>query len=53
MFTTRGFAGIELISDRVAVADETTILIFRHLLEKYKLGEQIFETARHTSAKAG
>jgi transposase, IS5 family len=38
--TMRRFAGIELISDRIP--DETTILTFRHLLEKHKLGEQIY-----------
>jgi IS5 family transposase len=44
------FAVIELISDRIP--DETTILIFRHLLEKQKLGEQIFETVKaHLSEK--
>ena len=37
--TMRCFAGIELISDRIP--DETTILTFRHLLEKHDLGEQI------------
>ena len=41
--TMRCFAGIELISDRIP--DETTILTFRHLLEKHNLGEQILETA--------
>ena len=45
--TMRRFAGIELISDRTP--DETTILAFRHLLEKHELGEQIFETVRPTS----
>ncbi len=35
-------AGIELISDRIL--DETTNLTFRHLLENYGLGEQIFVT---------
>jgi IS5 family transposase len=40
----RRFAGIELISDRIP--DETTILTFRHLLEKHDLGEQIFETVK-------
>ena len=38
--TMRRFTGIELISDRTA--DETTILIFRHLLEKHGLSEQIY-----------
>ena len=42
--TMRRFAGIELISERIP--DETTILTFRHLLEKHKLGEQIFETVK-------
>ena len=37
--TMRRFAGIELISDRIP--DETTILTFRHLLEKHTLGEQL------------
>ena len=40
--TMRRFAGIDLISDRIP--DETTILAFRHLLEKEDLGQQIFET---------
>jgi IS5 family transposase len=40
--TIRRFAGIDLISDRIP--DETTILAFRHLLEKEDLGQQIFET---------
>jgi IS5 family transposase len=38
--TMRRFDGIELISDRIP--DETTILAFRHLLEKHDLEEQIF-----------
>lgn len=37
-------AGIDMLSDRIP--DETTILAFRHLLEKYNLGEQIFETVK-------
>ena len=40
----RRFAGIELISDRIP--DETTILTFRHLLEKHGLSEQVFETVK-------
>jgi IS5 family transposase len=48
--TMRRFAGIELISGRIP--DETTILTFRHLLKKHKLGEQIFETVKtHLSAR--
>ena len=42
--TMRRFAGINLISDRIP--DETTILAFRHLLEKHNLGEQIFEAVK-------
>jgi IS5 family transposase len=42
--TMRRFAGIDLITDRIP--DETTILTFRHLLEKHRLGEQIFETVK-------
>jgi len=42
--TMRRFAGVDLISDRIP--DATTILIFRHLLEEYELGEQIFQTVK-------
>lgn len=42
----RQFAGIELGDDRIP--DETTILNFRHLLEKHQLTEQLFtEVNRH------
>ena len=48
--TMRRFAGIDLFSDRIP--DESTILSFRHLLEKQGLGEQIFETVKaHLSAR--
>ena len=48
--TMRRIAGIELINDRIS--DETTILTFRHLLEKHGLGEQILETVKaHLSAR--
>ena len=40
--TMRHFAGIDLISERIP--DESTILAFRHLLEKHDLGKHIFET---------
>jgi IS5 family transposase len=40
----RRFAGIDLHTD--AVPDETTILHFRHLLEKHKLTEKLFEQTR-------
>ncbi len=49
--TMRHFAGIELISDRIP--DETTILTFRHLLEKHGLGEQIFDTVKDLLAARG
>jgi IS5 family transposase len=49
--TMRRFAGIELISDRIP--DETTILTFRHLLEKHNLGEQIFETVKAHLSERG
>jgi len=42
--TMRRFAGIALISDRIP--DETTILTFRHLLEKHDLGQQIFKVVK-------
>jgi len=42
--TMRRFAGIDLVSERIP--DETTILSFRHLLEKHNLGEQIFKTVK-------
>jgi IS5 family transposase len=40
----RRFAGIEAAED--AVPDETTILRFRHLLERHRLGEAIFASVR-------
>ena len=40
----RRFAGIELAED--AIPDESTILHFRHLLERYWLTEQIFAEVR-------
>ena len=46
----RRFAGIDLISERIP--DETTILAFRHLMEKHDLGQQIFETVKaHLKAR--
>jgi len=48
--TMRRLAGIELSSERIP--DETTILTFRHLLEKNEPGDQILETVKaHLSAK--
>jgi IS5 family transposase len=43
--TMRRFAWIDMISDRIPV--ETTILAFRHLLEKHDLGQRIFEVEAH------
>ena len=40
----RRFAGIELVDD--AIPDESTILRFRHLLERHGLSEQIFALMR-------
>jgi IS5 family transposase len=40
----RGFAGIDLARD--LVPDETTILRFRHLLEKHRLAEALFAEIR-------
>jgi len=36
----RRFAGVELVED--AIPDETTILRFRHLLERHQLTQQVF-----------
>ncbi len=49
--TIRRFAGIELISERIP--DETTILAFRHLLEKHDLGQQFFETVKARLKQSG
>lgn len=44
------FLGLEL--DRDVRPDQTTILRFRHLIEKHKLGPQILETVnRHLAAQ--
>ena len=40
----RRFAGIDMMSERIP--DETTILAFRHLLEKHDLGRRIFEAVK-------
>ena len=40
----RRFAGVELIED--AVPDESTILRFRHLLERHQLTQKLFELVR-------
>ena len=41
----RGFAGVDL--GRMAVPDETTILNFRHLLERHDLCGAIFDAVNH------
>jgi len=46
----RTFCGLELVRD--AIPDETTILNFRHLLERHDLTKAIFErVAEHLAAK--
>jgi IS5 family transposase len=47
----RAFAGIDL--GREPAPDETTICKFRHLLEKHKLGKEIFATVKKHLAAAG
>jgi transposase, IS5 family len=47
----RRLAGIEVFSDRIP--DETTILNFRHMLEKNGLGWQIFDTVKALLAARG
>ncbi len=47
----RRFAGIDLETD--PIPDETTILNFRHLLEKHNLTEKIFEKTKHYLADKG
>jgi IS5 family transposase len=42
--TMRRFAAIDLTSERIP--DETTILSFRHLLERQDLSKQIYETVK-------
>ena len=46
----RRFAGLSLSG---AIPDETTILKFRHLLEKHKLGEALFSLINKYLAKQG
>jgi IS5 family transposase len=43
----RAFAGLELGRD--AIPDETTILNFRHLLERHELTKALFEGHCHTN----
>lgn len=47
----RRFVGVELAQDRVP--DETTILRFRHLLEKHQLTQAIFRETRALLAENG
>ena len=49
--TMRRFAGIELISNRMQ--DETTILIFRHLLETTSWVSRSLRPSKPTSANVG
>ena len=47
----RRFARIDLTAD--VIPDETTILNFRHLLEKHELTKKIFEKTKHYLAEKG
>jgi IS5 family transposase len=47
----RRFAGIDIAAD--VVPDETTILHFRHLLEKHKLTEKIFDKMQRYLTEKG
>jgi transposase, IS5 family len=47
----RRFAGIDLAAD--VIPDETTILNFRHLLEKHELTREIFEKTKHYLSEKG
>lgn len=49
--TMRRFVGIDLISDRIP--DETTILVFHHLLEQHDLGKQVFDTVKANLKQRG
>ena len=44
MHSMRDFSGLDLAHD--AIPDETTILNFRHLLEKHKLTEALFDAVK-------
>lgn len=47
----RRFAGIDLATD--GIPDATTILAFRHFLEKHHLGEKIFQAVREHLREKG
>ena len=47
----RRFAGIDLAAD--VIPDETTILKFRHLLEKHELTKKIFERTKNYLSEKG
>jgi IS5 family transposase len=47
----RRFAGVDLAAD--VIPDETTILHFRHLLEKHRLSEKIFEKTKQYLSEKG
>lgn len=50
-YAMRNFLGINFLEEQVP--DATTLLHFRHLLEKHKLGEKIFEDVLERLEKAG
>ena len=47
----RSFLGINFIDEQVP--DATTLLKFRHLLEKHHIGEKIFKDVSDRLEKAG
>ena len=47
----RSFVGIDL--GREPVPDETTVMRFRHLLERHELGERIFEAVGRVLVERG
>ena len=51
MVCIRRFAGIDLATDDIP--DATTILSFRHFLEKHHLGEKIFQVVREHLSEQG
>lgn len=50
-YAFRKFMGVDF--DESAVPDATTLLKFRHLIEKEKIGEKIFEKIKDTLDKGG
>jgi IS5 family transposase len=51
-YAFRKFVGVDF-NGKFQVPDETCLVKFRHLLEKHKLGEKIFELINHLIEKSG